>query len=262
MIHRISAYVDEVKQQQLNDIGIEIPTGLATFEVSEEQSHWSRIRDLIAEWQCLDLVRTEFTEAELEAAEYLRLVAEWHFGYPQPKNGFGYLAATYDLSDYCKVCGTGARQQSSFRLKGEPKWGKRHIFQLNWVFDQFFVMRQVWEEVFQPLGIKCMPVLEHRADTRLATVVQLAIDDACASVRSVEQYPFELCTACGRNKLLPIVRGSFPALSLPHARHTLHTREYFGSGASAWRATIVSREFFECCRRHKLAGVSFIPVVR
>jgi hypothetical protein len=146
-------------------------------------------------------------------------------------------------------------------MKNEPKWGKKQILQLNWVFDEFFVHPAVWESVFQPLGVGRLSVVHHRTGKMLKTVVQLDIKDVAESVLAVqEKYPSETCPICGRTKYLPISRGFFPPFESAQSSRLCRTREYFGSGASAWNAIIASAEVYRKIRDHSLAGVSFVPL--
>src|SRR5262249_23183770 len=109
------------------------------------------------------------------ASEILVMVPEWHHGYPQPEKDFGFLHMTYDPTSLCRL-GTGAVQMAPFRIKNEPKWGRRGILQLNWIFDEYFVRPEVWHGVFQPLGVRCRPVLLHSTGNEAASIVQLDID--------------------------------------------------------------------------------------
>jgi hypothetical protein len=121
---------------------------------------WPQVGAWIVANDALDIVRTEFSNAEIESAEWLRMRGEWHHGYPLPREELGYLIATYDLSEYCMECGVGAKQVAPFRMRGEPKWGRRGILQLNWVFGEYFVKPSVWRDVFEPHHIPYRSVID------------------------------------------------------------------------------------------------------
>ena len=61
-------------------------------------------------------------------------------------------------------------------MKGEPRWGRRSVLQLNWVFDEYSATPEVWNAVFRPIGVESMPVLGRRGKV-LTTVVQMVIDE-------------------------------------------------------------------------------------
>lgn len=145
-------------------------------------------------------------------------------------------------------------------MKSEPKWGKKHLLQLNWVFDEFFVLPTVWEHVFKPLGVGSCPVIEHRTGKTLRTVVQLEINGAATSALAMEGHRSETCQMCGRKKYLPVSRGFFPTFVADECSQICKTQEFFGSGASAWNATIVTSGVYREILSRSLSGISFIPL--
>ena len=267
--------MDEGKRQVLEKLGIKVGepskgikyagrkmgAGLVTFEITESHPSWPYLKSLIVQWDAVDIVWTEFSDSELKKAHYLRMQPGWHHGYPQPEDDFGYLNLSYDLTSYCSSCGIGAHQINPFRMKGEPRWGKRHILQLNWIYDEFFVLPQVWERVFRPFGISYIPVLHHRTGKKLNTVVQLDIKLIASSKLQLANHPYEICKVCKRKKYLPFVKGKFPSFTgaLPDA-HAVKTQEYFGSGAEAFREIVISSALFHEITAHKIKGAKFEPL--
>jgi len=125
IVHRVSIKSTDAIKQELGDLGVSIGDGLATFEVDEAHPRWAQIQQFIERHRAVDVVSTKVTVKELAAAEWLVMQPTWHAGYPQPEDT--YLATTYDLSDYCAQCGTGAVQRAPFRMRGEPKWGDNSL---------------------------------------------------------------------------------------------------------------------------------------
>lgn len=235
---------------------------LVSFDVEEGDASWPQVKELIDQWNPADFVRTEFSDRECSAAPFLQMFAGQR-GYPQPEGDFGYLNLTYDLTDYCSTCGIGATQVAPFRMKGEPKWGKKNVLQMNWVYDEFFVQPSIWEEVFRPLGTDRLAVLDHRSGSELQSVVQLKIGVVAKSELLLDDaYPTETCTACRRKKFLPISRGFFPAFVNDPSFQIGRTQELFGSGASAWNAAIISQTAYKAIRTHKVVGFGFHPQIR
>jgi hypothetical protein len=111
--------------------------------------------------------------------------------------------------------------------------------QVNWVFDEFFVQPAVWRDVFEPRGVAARPVLDTRG-RQLETVVQLDVREEVELDAS--DLPATPCPTCGRSKYSPTPRGMFPALRGNPSAAMVKSVQYFGSGASAWHATIVSGE--------------------
>jgi len=255
--HRISLSVDKPIKKQLDRLGVDVQLGFESFEIEEDTQLWSTLEPFIQKWDAVDVVSSKFTRAEINLAKYLRMCASWHWGYPQPDNDFGYLEQCFDLSDYSAQSGIGKVQKAPLRMKGEPRWGKKHILQLNWLFDIFFVQPQVWQDVFKPFGVACSPVVDHATGHELKTVVQLEPQDAISL--NVDGLPHEQCLETNILKYPPVVKGFFPRPRKETDKHYVVSEEYFGSGHSASKAVIVSSDLHKALVAKKLKGANFVP---
>jgi hypothetical protein len=267
LVHRISLRMTASQRRELEALGLKVPAGIAlpgagdplvAFDVDEDHPNWSALRVLFQQWDAGDFIRTKFSKKEVAEARWLELVPDWHHGYPQPdEEVVGYLRATYDLTDFCEKCGVGLRQRAPFQMKGEPKWGRNGILQLNWIFDEYFVTPEVWATVLKPLGIGCRPVMSAK-DIELHTVVQLVAEEEVGVV--TDGLAGEECSSCGRMKYLPVMRGPFPSLVSEPSRAMVKTREYFGSGAAAYQGVLVSQECARALTTASVRGASVKPV--
>ena len=172
----------------------------------------------------------------------------------------GYIKCTYDTAKMCTECGIGAFQKSPFRMKAEPKWGKWDILQLNWIFDAFFVSRRSYQDVFRPLGVQCNEVLNHNSGEPLESVVQIIINKVADGHLDLHDSCKDVCAKCGESKIRPHDRGFFPRLTQRRPLCIFRSQEYFGSGRSAWNATIVSSDLYKAIAKSALKGVSFYPL--
>jgi hypothetical protein len=258
-VHRISISATPEIRAELARMAIVVgASGFVTFEVDESHESWPKLQCWISTRRAVDVVRTKFSEQEIAAAHWLELIPSWHHGYPQPNQDvFGYREATYDLSQYCQTCGTGATQKAAFQMKAEPKWGNNGILQLNWIFDEFFVKPEVWTEVFEPFGVGQRQVLSNRG-TELKTVVQLVVDEEVEIAADGLQE--DTCGSCGRSKYVPLMRGAFPPLASKPVGQMVKTRQYFGSGASASKRVLISQQLARAFNREKVEGASLRPV--
>jgi hypothetical protein len=266
IVHRLSLNMDRADQAALVDLGLELPPGylgvsplrLVAFDVVESDPKWPRWHEWINRRRPSDIVQTRFSSEEIGEAQHLSIRADKQIGYPQPHEAdFGYLEATYDLSDYCEACGVGKLQKAPFQMKREPKWGRRGILQLNWVFDEFFAQVGEPASVFQASGVEVRPVTD-RSRTELNTVVQLSgTETVDLETRNLDA---QSCPKCGRVKYLPVVRGMIPALLDRPTASMVKSVEWFGSGASAWRETIITQEVRAALDRSGIQGLAFIPV--
>ncbi|WP_061248682.1 hypothetical protein [Leptospira alstonii] len=261
IIHRISISATSKDRIELAAFGIAVRENkFTTFEVDEEHEHWSDLANWIQARRAVDFVNTKFSKKEIDAAEWLALLPNWHHGYPQPDDDiFGYLDATFDLTDYCKRCGIGMKQKLPFQMKKEPKWGRNGILQLNWIFDEYFTTPEIWMSVFQPIGIACRPVID-RKGVELKTVVQLVVKEEVGIV--TDTLLREKCSSCGRMKFLPVTRGPFPPLEERPLASMVKTKEYFGSGGSAHRSVLISQQLTQILRLQKVQGAAVKPVKR
>lgn len=263
IIHRFSfAAKDSDSRAQLASLGIRLKEQplITTFEIDESDASWPAVEAWSKRRQRIGMTRTVFTKAEIAAARWHALQPAWHHGYPQPDElSFGYRKATYDLSDWCPACGAGMRQIAPFQMKREPTWGRNSILQLNWVFDEYFVTPKLWESVFRPHGVEKLPVLGP-AGQELSTVVQLVVEQTVPVV--TDGLTADRCGGCGRLKYLPVTRGFFPPLASEPPVSMVKTAEYFGSGASAFRAVLVSADLTKALMEAHVKGATTMPVAQ
>ncbi|MDX9724694.1 MAG: hypothetical protein RBU37_28350 [Myxococcota bacterium] len=267
VVHRITIRPTSKQRTILQELGLSVPPGielpgggtpLVAMDVEEGHPNWAALDQLFREWGAGDLVSTRFSKDEVLNAKWLVLVPDWHHGYPQPKDGvFGYRQATYALTDWCKHCGIGLRQSAPFQMKGEPKWGRRSILQLNWVFDEFFVTPATWHRVFAPHDIECRAVMNSKG-MELETVVQLVVEETVGIQTAA--LDSECCAQCNRTKYLPTGRGRFPALRGEPSAAMVKTAEVFGSGGRAHHEVLVSQAIAHALLDNEVRGVSLRPV--
>jgi hypothetical protein len=254
--HRVSLSVDSGIQAELRASGVSVDMGFASFELDDET--WQRLAARFRSWGAVHIPRTKFTARELSGAAWLRAVPTWHHGYPQPdEDDFGYLSATYRSGAGCTACGVGRVQEHPFRMRREPKWGSKAVLQLHWVFDEFFVTPDLWGEAFAPKGVESTSVLDASGKKTLRTVVQLRV------LEEARLEPLEggtACADCKATKYPPITHGLFPVLADRPSGHIVRTREFFGSGANAANAILISQILYAALKRAKVKGAEFVPL--
>jgi len=263
-IHRASLYMTPAQRAEIEALGIKPPAGtkladetpLVAFDVAEDHPNWQLLCVLLRQWgEIPRLVHTEFTPLEIESARWLQLHA-WPQGFPQPQDIDKYVQIVYDLSHWCPTCCYGKVQNAPFRMKSEPRWGRRGMMSLIWVHDEFFVLPAIWETVFKPFGIKCRPVA-NRKGIELQTVVQLVVEEEVDIVtEGLKPLP---CETCGRIRYEWRIRGPFPALVQEPTAAMAKTRQALGEGWSM-RAVFVSQELARALQAHNVRGASFTPV--
>ncbi len=234
-----------------------LPGGISitSFQIGEHDPRWMDARQLAARFQITDFISTKFNESEVEAAKALCIFASSHRGYPEPSEKFGFLEATFDLAEYCDKCGIGRHQIRPFRFKSVPVL-KRSIMQLNWIFDEYFVARDVWTAVFEPLAVGCWPVVLDRTGEEIESVVQLKISRHVDL--NLNEANATVCPSCGRTKTKMDMKGFCPdPLNIPTP--IFKSTQYFGSDAGAFRRVLVSSSLYRDIKKSRLRGVEFYP---
>ncbi|EJL64497.1 hypothetical protein [Flavobacterium sp. CF136] len=233
----------------MNEFGIYPVKGHTAVQMGEET--YFKVKDYIYKWAGSDGIRyPEFTKQEIKESLLSVKKTAFSHGYPMPDMDFGYKELTYDLSDYCPSCGIGFKQKDAFRLKNVPPAGKKQIFSLGWVFDELFVEKTVYEEIFKPLGIKCREVLKYKKDTPFENTVQLVLEETQEKL-NLEGYPTEICNVCERTKYLAMPQGFYP-MPKDIIAPIFKSHEYFGSGALAFKRIFVEKELREKLVKSKI----------
>lgn len=253
---------------ELCEMGI-IVDRIVAFGIYEDDSRWPRISELVKQYKGFDSCESRYTHGELCNAALLKMFCTWHWEYPQPDGAFDaahYIGKTYDLTNYCFKCGTGAKQNAPFYIRKAPAWGRRSMLMLNWVSDAFFVPHNIWENVFAPLGIEYWPVLYIRNAKEVANIVQLKIDDTLDAPLDMSTFPAaDKCPTCGRYRYnYDITYGCFPSpvkAPSPH-KHIYHTQEYFGGGIGTPSAkiTIISQALYQAMHQHDIKPLFLLPL--
>lgn len=266
VMHRVFANGKSRFKASLDQLGVDyeyeesIVGKTVFFVISENAPLWPDVSRLMQENDIKDsFIHTEFSKGERKSAPFLELGA-WYNGYPQPEDNYDYHETTYNRPNFCEKCCIGKIQQGPFRLRGEPKWGRRSIMTLNWIHNEFFVRPEVWHDVFKPFGIGCRPVLKHSTGEELKTVVQLDVTKMADSLLCLDGYPIETCEVCGQLKYHPIARGFFPKFSGLVDGDMFRTQEWFGSGGKAFQAVIVSNQLYQEMEAKKIKGAEFMPM--
>lgn len=257
----------EVVREKLRELGVKANfTGelygsvLLYFDLSDAHPRYEEVRALM---DALGLKPTskwlKFTPEEIAAARWLSITA-FPQGYPYPDDIYEYVKVTYDTTEWCPKCGVGAKQNAPFRMRREPQWGKRHdILRLHWVDDALFTRPEVWERVFKPFGIGCMPVLNARGTAELQTVVQLVVEEHVGL--STEGLEGHTCPECGRVKYREPLDFLPTLLEEPSGAMAM-SREWFGSGGAAYHLTLVSQTLWQAMVSDGVRGITGVTPLR
>lgn len=215
----------------------------AVVRIEESDPTWGSVSKLVSRLEILDIIETEFDADELAGASVLRFQSLLFTGYPEPSLDNQYLSASYDLSDYCDLCGVGKSQLRPLRVLKAPKLGeRRQTWQLYWILDEVLLARGAWEAVFEPFGVPCWPVL-NKAGRELDGVVQLRID-SFKELSLPSDLSSQVCKKCGRRKFAPMQRGYWPMPKDDAVPAIFKSDQWFGYEHAADRDLFVSRDLY------------------
>jgi hypothetical protein len=248
------------------------------FVLYEDNPVFSKVNAEIKQFNLEPQTASVYEKSDIEMAEWF-IISTGAFQFPQPEKNFGYLQATFNVENHCRLCGMGKVQNAPFRLKTEPRQLNNQFWGLNWEYEPLFVREQA-RKLLEDQQIKrihfSQPVLDKKS-TPVENFYQLHIDTILP--KGFDSYNANTVTCkinneevlntdpglkcCGRVKYHhPMVGGYlFDKSVLNPSFDIVMSKEYFGSGGSASRLLIVSKRFKELTDRYKLKGLKFTPVV-
>lgn len=225
--------------QFLSQFGIKADIGRMTIHINEDERYFMIKNRYEYRWNFLNnYPYYEYSIEEIETADYFVLKDWYGCGYPQPDRNFKYESISFDSSKICQSCGCGRIQTNNLRVNKLSKhgfWGFSA-----WLFDEIFVSKNVYNEVFAPYGIEKRDVI--KAGKKLEDVFQLIIPVIDEPI-DLSDRKQEICTACGETKY---TMQHFAYPFFPLHNHPLpgiyKTKEYFGSGHEAQHVLIISKD--------------------
>lgn len=256
ILHRISFNNDEKAARMASEIlGREIGPGLQTVVVDENMRGAQEFIKYTVECDLLDIVTTEFTKSEIANSNHVVIRSKWIKGYPQPFDDSGYYLQTYgrEASERCPEIG---RQIGPFRIESVPKWGKRSVFQMHTIHDEFFVHAETYEKVFEPFGVGAREVLIHTSGAVANSVVQLEIP-IFETHFLTEFMVVNECPERGYKRFLsPQIRGYWPRLSVLPDVPFFKTHEVFGEGWEHYSIVVVRQDLYRAIAEFKLTEIT------
>lgn len=252
---------DEEDVDFLAKYGIKTKPGLSciSFDYDDRYSiiksyHKNKYHSDIFALECY-----EYSKEEFDNSEYYILVSKYGCGFPQPEKDFRYESLCFDFNKICPACGCGREQISDLRIRKVAKHG---LFGYSaWLPDELFVHKEVYEEIFAPLGIDKRSVI--KGGKILEDVFQLVIPIIDESIYLADRK-FEICPLCGEVKytcqleaypFFPLHKNPLPGI--------YKTKEYVGSGHAAYHVILISKEVADkLLKRKDIRDCFLIPCRR
>ena len=211
------------------------------FQVDHEHEKYSLTAQIASKFQAATLSHSEFSESEIEDAPYCEVYARHRFGFPQPEQENRWRESTYDLSEYCNRCGSGATQRDSFAILKEPRWtGKRNTGTLEWASDTLFGLSGAIEEIAKQFELDKVAVLHTNRVDSFKSVLQLIPSTSALLTESHLELESE-CRLCRTPRFSYSYVGNAPSPVFAKS-HFFTSQQWFGSGASSFKVLYVSKE--------------------
>lgn len=228
--------------QFLARYGIEVSVGYMSFDIEEDERYFEIRKHFELKWgeyiNSRDRYYYEYAKEEIDAADYCIIRTNYCCGYPQPETDFKYLSVSFNGDEICPKCGCGSKQTNNLRVNKVSKhgfWGFSA-----WLFDELFVSKKIYDDVFAPFGIEKREVI--KGGKVLEDIFQLVIPVIDESIDLSEREPVK-CPVCGEIKYTPRqTQYSFFPLHNHPLPGIYKTKEYFGSGCEAFRQIVLSKE--------------------
>jgi len=241
----------EEQKIKLSSYGINVEVGYNRIELVESPENATVLR-LLDDWGIQKFVGTTYDKKDFQNCSLLVYVGVWENGYPMPDNNREYINLTYNTDEYCEICGIGKKQKAPFRVKSEPRWGNKSMFELNWIYDEIFVRKDIYESLFKNAGLNCREVLLYKKEKVLENTVQLEIPKITIPL-DIGNQPYKICEKCNRKKYSPQIRGFFPSFEQAITDlQMFKCSEYFGSGCEAHNKIFITRKLWEEIRLLKV----------
>lgn len=156
IIKPLQAILDRfnISYKYKEDIDSVIPTFKHTLEffLYEDNPNFIRVKKEVDKYDIEAQTGTYYEKPDMDKAEWF-IISAGEYQYPQPENDFGYLKFSFNLDNYCNLCGIGKVQNAPFRLKTEPKQYNNQFWGLHWEFEHLFV-RQETKSILEKEQIK------------------------------------------------------------------------------------------------------------
>ena len=238
VIHSIGERWTRNQVEALARHGIIVTEDVLSY-IDVEPAQFELIKDIVLPFRPIHSIGAVFGRDDLDGAQWLALTALRVFGYPQPELHFD-VSQVYETSNRCEKCGLNrGRQVRPFRIKSDKT--ALEAFQLEWIYDEVFVKRTFYEEMFEPLGIGSWPVLIHRSGEESGSVVQLDLPEPDWNF-DMKGMRTEDCLECSQSKYVVRPMGFLPPPNGGPPNSIFRGREFYGSGAQALKRIYLSQE--------------------
>lgn len=227
---------------------------------------WSELEPLLHQHNLVLDYEKQFTEEELQAAEWMIIRSSWHYGWAEPEIHSN-NNPTFSRNNYCSSCRSGLIQVAPFRTKKRPNWKKRHFFSFTNVWDELFVSDHAKEILLKEniTGIDFCEVLSKNGKQLLEGVSQLAVKHsilpAFVETENIVKA-HHICSLCGRKRFLldSALKESYQKNRFDNAPDVIKTQDLFGAELGVPKTLIRQKVYRTIVENQLSQGLCFYPV--
>jgi uncharacterized protein YutE (UPF0331/DUF86 family) len=245
------------------------------FFVYEEMDFYEKLFCKLKKFNLYRNLLIEYDEIDMENAQWY-IIGTSQYQYPQPEDDFGYRNLTFNLDNYCPLCGIGKIQNNPYRLKYEPKQKPNLFWGLHWEYEPIFIREEI-KNIFEKEKIGgvyfSQPVI-HKSNKPIERFYQLHIETILDKGLITDNVNTVTCKinneensnrnnelkCCGRIKYNSYRALEFNKKIFSTDNDFYLTNEYFGSMGSAYRKKIISKKIYNLIKNYKLRGLYFDPL--
>lgn len=233
---------------------------LIHFDIKESDKKWLAVHQLMQQYKFLDMYDTIFTNQEILAAEWVRLLPRFNKGYPQPEVGWDELV----YKDHCSKCGAGYTQRAPFYIT-QQRMFNNDILSLYWTNTLFCTPKVIEVMKYENiLGLEIWDAIMFRSKMPSPDLFQIVPKNVTKpGLADEDKIKPVVCPCCGIAKYAYHKRGymHFNREALNQITDIQLTYEWFGSGGFAFQEILISQRFAKLILDNKWKTVQLKPVI-
>ncbi|MFV0305328.1 MAG: hypothetical protein ACK5IC_07605 [Moheibacter sp.] len=278
IIYRFSKHFSADDVSFMKNNGYNVNSGFDVVLIPKEDSNFLKIKDRFGD-DGLAMPEITYTKKELESASFLKIYAKKYLGYAKPDDEdevddfeypfdiYPYYKGVFEIAKTDPEYGVlRGRQIGNYQMKGKPKWGTSQIASLWGAEDSFFTTPEVYQEVFKPLGIQSIPVINYSNKEIQTEIVQILQQGVSKSKLNITNHHIkEAITVQNFGITKYVMDGGVPPpafVDSPRDMDFFYTQEYFGSGGFTQRSTIISNKLYNILQEKKIKGLNYAPLMK
>ncbi len=226
---------------------------------------------LVKKEKISDYLQTEYeyTDEELEQAEWIEVNVNSRFHYAEPSHVGKYKEIYYQKIAGCEDCINSYKQIDNIRMKKSIRFtGKRNIVGVLNIMDEFFISEKVKKllEESDLKGFEIWPVYNEKGDMELKNTYQIYIQHTADFAMEPESYKIKhICKKCGRERCtmhdeaFQLVYKREEIKNMPY--DIFKTKEELGRSGPVFKI-IISQRMYQFFKEHNMTRELKFDVVK